>query len=559
MDALTVARLKMLKNWARQVRANRWEFFKVVSIVLFGLLLIGCLHWWFYRALVFVDNVPAIGHLLMKKLFEIAFLSSFSLIALSAMVTSLATHFGSSDLPLLLSFPIHQRRVFFQKAFEAMIHASWMITLVLLPFLMVLVKIKELDYGFLVLAFVLFFPFSISASSIGIALSSLFVAVFPRRKLTELLSVLGVLVFVFLYSGIRLTLPQRLIRPDQMEDVFQYILYLQAPAGSFLPSRWFVEAMGAYMAGDWNRLVFSAGILFAFGALSLALLAFLGTKVLTLAKWSQVLEGGHDSISEESGAADGPPPLSGAKTLGRLLLLKEIRFFLRDSQRFSNVSFILAVCAIYLVSIYRLPMDTPQLKNFVSFINLALGLFIIGAISLRFCFPQPSLELYYAWIIKASPMGSRELLGSKLIFNLVFLNVIGAVLVCVSPWLLGTDMRLIPIYLAASFLTSCVMSVLSLAVGSAFPKTRFENIIQIETSFGGFLYAVFILGFMVITLSVFAMPIRFFFQVRYMNYAMGYYEWVWLGVLLGGHALFSAVICAVSWFAARRSWERYAP
>ncbi|MBI4669329.1 MAG: hypothetical protein HY747_09135, partial [Elusimicrobia bacterium] len=50
MDALTLSRLRMLKNWARCVLQSRWEFFKVCSVLFFGFLLIGSIHWWFYRS-----------------------------------------------------------------------------------------------------------------------------------------------------------------------------------------------------------------------------------------------------------------------------------------------------------------------------------------------------------------------------------------------------------------------------------------------------------------------------------------------------------------------------
>ncbi|MBI4369536.1 MAG: hypothetical protein HY547_04830 [Elusimicrobia bacterium] len=558
MDALTLSRWRMMANWWRLVRGNRWEMVKIVSVLLFGALLLGCLDWWFYRALAYVARVPSIGNLLMKKLFEIAFLSSFSLIALSAMVTSLSTHFGAADLPLLLSSPLHHLRIYFQKAFEAMIHASWMITLVLIPFLSVMMRLKELDAGFMVLAFLLFIPFAMSAAAVGIAFSSLFVAVFPRRKLTELLSVLGVLVFVLLYSGIRLTLPQRLMRPDEMEQVIQYVLYLESPAAPFLPSRWYVAGLYGYITGDKMRILESAGALGAFAIAGLGLLSFLGTRVLSLKKWLQVLEGSAP-VHEKLGDANesGIPAGIGKAPLSRLFLMKELKFFLRDSQRFSNVSFILAVCAIYLVSIYKLPMDTPQLRNFLSFINLALGLFIVAALSLRFCFPQPSMELQYAWIILASPIRPREILGAKLIFNIGFLALIGVGIVCVSPVLLGTDLGLIPYYLAAALCAAVVMPFLAMAIGSAFPKIRFENIIQIETSFGGFLYAVSSLGFVGLTLAVFAWPIRYFFQARYMNYVMMGFDWMWIGVLSGVYGVICCSICWFCWRWSQRSWERF--
>lgn len=566
MNPLLKIRLQILRNWCRHILARRWELVKAVGVILFGLLLIGCLYWWFGRVLRYLAGVPTVGVLLTNKLFEIAFLSAFSLIALSAMVTALATHFGSSDLSLLLSLPIRHVRVFFLKTWETIFHASWMIALVLVPFLTALARIRNLDPGFLVLAFALFIPFAISAAAGGVALAILFASMFPRRKLSEFLSVLGILIFVFLYAGIRLTLPQKLMEPDKMEQVLEYILYLQSPAAPFLPSRWYVGALNAYMAHDWIRFIEAAGFLALFTLGAWALLFILGRWVLTPRRWTLALEGSGSGQGVNFLIRGVPDDQAKSKqsyqvcrqSLWALLFLKEIRFFFRDSQRFSNASFILAVCAIYLVSIYRLPMDTPHLKNFLSFVNLAIGLFIIAALSLRFCFPQPSLELPYCWILRASPLATRSFLGAKLIFNIIFLNSLGLVLVILSPFLLGTDKQLIPLYSAASVAAGTFLAVLSLAVGSAFPKPRYENIIQIETSFGGFLYGVCSLAYVALTLAVFAWPIRYYFQSAYLNKMMTRFDFVWLGVLGVLYLGLSLGLGCLSWLIACRAWANLA-
>ena len=557
MFPLIIARSKSLKNSFRATLANRWELAKVIGTCLFGLLLISCLYWWFGRVLVYLAAVPTIGALLTQKVLEMAFISAFSLIALSAMVTSLSTHFAASDLNLLFSFPLRSVDIFLMKSMEATIHASWMVTLVLFPFLLALAKAKALGLGFIVLASLLFIPFAFSASALGFLISSVFVSIFPRRKLSEFLSVLGVMIFVFLYTGVRLTLPQHLIHPERMQEVLGYVLYLQTPAAPLIPSRWYVGALSAYIAGDWPRVGHAVLILMGFALLALAVLLILGSRVVNFKRWSKVLEGSGSNFNPEAG--EKPLTLKEepqSQSLNKLLLIKELRFFLRDSQRFSNSSFIFAVVVIYLVSIYRLPMDTPAIQNFVSFINLALGLFIVAALSLRFCFPQISLELPYAWILRASPLSTRDFVKSKVIFNFIFLNILGLIMVIISPMLLGTDLILIPIYAVAACACASVFSFLSLALGSAFPKLRWENIIQIETSFGGFLYAACSLAFVGFTLAVFAWPMKFYFDAKYLNHKIVTSDWLWLGALA---VFYFGVAFVVSWLSLRsvkRSWQR---
>ncbi|MEK6543668.1 MAG: hypothetical protein AABZ44_04450, partial [Elusimicrobiota bacterium] len=111
MEPLLLARRRSVINWIRQIRRDRWETVKSAGVILFGLMLLGCLHWWFLRMLTYVAAVPIIGNLLTNKLLEMAFLSAFSLVALSALVTSLSTHFGSADINLLRSWPLTHWRV----------------------------------------------------------------------------------------------------------------------------------------------------------------------------------------------------------------------------------------------------------------------------------------------------------------------------------------------------------------------------------------------------------------------------------------------------------------
>ncbi|MFC1521433.1 hypothetical protein ACFL6Y_03395 [Elusimicrobiota bacterium] len=561
MFALLISRIHSAENWIRSIFRSRYEFWKVFVVSFFGLFLLSSLGWWFMRMLAYITSVPTVGNLLMQKLLEIAFLSSFSLIALSAMVTSLSTHFSSKDLNFLLATPLSPKKIFFVKTIEASLHASWMVFLVLIPFLGSYMRIKGLGIGFPVAAFIFFIPFAFSASMVGILISAIFAAIFPKRRLTEFLSVLGICIFVALYSGIRLTLPRKLMRPDELAEMMEYLLYLQSPAASFLPSRWYVGVLNAYMAADWLRLGVCCLILMGFCALGVALLYILISKFFTRDKWLIALEQGGSIGAKAKGAQaledQHAESARSQKSLWRVLLEKEVKYFFRDSQRFSNASFILAICMIYLVSIYRLPMDTPYLKNFISFINLALGLFIIAALSLRFCFPQPSLELPYAWVLRASPMKPVDFLGSKLIFNFLFLNLLGMILVILSPILLGTDLALIPIYMASAFFLSTVLSVVSLAVGSAFPKANVEHIVQIETSFGGFFYATCALIYVGITLAVFAWPIRYYFTVNYLNRPMGGGDWAWLGVLLLVYSIVCLVTIIISWYSAKRSFNKW--
>jgi len=51
-----------------------------------------------------------------------------------------------------------------------------------------------------------------------------------------------------------------------------------------------------------------------------------------------------------------------------------------------------SLCAVYIFSIYKIPLNTIYLQNMVAFFNVGLISFVVSAVALRFVFPAVSLE-----------------------------------------------------------------------------------------------------------------------------------------------------------------------
>src|SRR3989344_3422742 len=96
--------------------------------LLFGIYLGSC------RFIVFLNSVPVISSLLLWKLTAMILLTTFGMVLISSLLTSLTTLYYSFDLKFLMNTPLSVRSIFIDKSLESVFFASWAIGLVLVPY-----------------------------------------------------------------------------------------------------------------------------------------------------------------------------------------------------------------------------------------------------------------------------------------------------------------------------------------------------------------------------------------------------------------------------------------
>ncbi len=491
-----------------------WKLAKNLMFAGVGLLMLSALYAGFWRLLTYLEGVQLIGPMLSWKLTSMVLLMTFSMVIVSSIIISMSTLYYSFDLKFLFSAPLDLRAIFMDKALETVFYSSWTLVLAILPFVIALGRVKALGAGFYLAYGFLMVPLVLLAGAVGIFFSMLVMYAFPSSKTRDVTWLLGSLSVAFVYVVFRFSKPEQLLRPDSLEIVAQYIQYLQSPTAPYMPSWWVTKAMVAYSAGHWGAFAASAGVLcLAAGALY-ALIYFVSGRVymrgFSGAQSSPRFKGGRGTLPEQRLAAAFP-----ALRAYFTLYWKDRLMLARDARYWSQIILIAALIAVYLFSIRQLPLDTPALKSLISFLNVGVAGFVMAAIGLRFTFPAVSLEGSSYWLLKAAPISTAAVLREKLSVSLLPSVLIGTVLISVSNYLLNADLFVSVLSTFTIVVAAVVITVMGIGFGAAFPDFNVENIHQLESSYGGFLYMATSMGYLALLVGTEAWPVQMHFAQRF--------------------------------------------
>ncbi len=531
-----------------------WHLAKTLMFLLVGLLMLLGLYGGFWRLLTYLEGVPLIGPMLAWKLTSMILLITFSMVIVSSIIISMTTLYYSFDLKFLFSCPISLRSLFMDKAMETVFYSSWTLLLAVLPYIIALGRVKGLGTGFYLSYALLMIPFVMLAGSFGIIFSTLVMYLFPSSRTRDITWLLGSLSVSFVYIAFRFMKPETLLRPDSLEVVAQYIQYLQSPTAPYLPSWWVTKAMISYPAGNWGAFFFYAGVLFA-----AALIIYAGVYLVSGFVYAKGFSGAQSS-PRFRGTARLIPEQRIVIKLGKFRQLltfcwKDRLLLLRDPRYWSQLILIAALIVVYLFSIRQLPLDSQDIKSLVSFLNIGVAGFVMAAIGLRFIFPAISLEGGSFWLIKSSPVTISQVMKEKLLISIVPSVVIGAVLITCSNHLLNADFFISALSTCSIVMAAVVISVMGTGLGALFPDFKVENIHQLESSYGGFIYMACAMGYLGLLVALEAWPVQMHFAQRFGRA----HPWDWRGVALCAVAFtaLNAAALIVPWKLGLRNLEQH--
>ena len=543
-----------LKNRLKALTA--WEWGRNLAFSAAGLGLLLGLYAGFHRLLAYLAAIELIGELLLWKLTAIMMLTTFAMVAISGLLTALTTLYYSRDLKFLMSEPIPLRTIFIDKSLESVFFASWMIGVVLLPYVSALVRVNGYGWRFFSAFLLLMPPFLMLAASIGIAFTLVLLYFFPSSRTRDVIWLAATFALTFVYGAVRFAQPERLIRPDALHVVADYLNYLQAPTAGCLPSWWLTRALASLAAGKTAAFWGYGSLLFCCAAAVYAGLVSLAGRL-----YFQGYSGAQEGARRRRPASFKPMPEAAlARRLGLKgplapLFWKDRVCFFRDVKHWSQIMLVLGLVFVYLFSIRRLPIDNADLKSLVSFLNIGAAGFVIAALGLRFTYPSISLEGRSWWVVGSSPVGLGTVMRQKFLFSAVPMTGMALVLGVVTSRLLEADAFVSWLSAASLLLITWTVCAMGIGFGALFPMFEVENIHQIESSLGGFVYmsaSLFYIGAMITILS---WPVQMHFQARFGRPD----AWRWsvagyCGVLL---AVLNAAALCLPWILGRRALEDF--
>ena len=472
----------------------------------------------FQKVLLYFQGVEGIGDLLAERLLSMVFLTFFSILIFSNIITSLSTFYISEELGLLFSAPVSKEKVFFSKFLETTIDSSWMVLSFGLPVFMAYGVIYHSSFYYYLGLPLILLAFIIIPSGLGITITILISRIFPARMARKFLFLLSITVFVLLYIIFRFSRPERFADPDVFGSFVGYITELTVPSYPWLPSYWATKTIFPLLKGTGGELYF-----YFFMILSTALVSFI------LAGWVSerfYLEGWLRAQVKKR-------TISGWRIIDKALLMirrpqrrslmtKDLKTFLRDTAQWSQLFLILALVVVYIYNFKALPFDRVPLasfylKNLISFLNLGLAGLVLSAVTARFIYPFVSLEGQAYWIVRSSPIALKDFLWSKFWVGFIPLFILAEILIVISNMTLKVTDFMMLLSTLSIFIMTFGITGLGIGLGAIYPRFKFENAAQITMGFGGVLYMILSMAFISTTVILEAWPVYIFFWARFIG------------------------------------------
>jgi ABC-2 type transport system permease protein len=531
---------------------NRFQGFKAQSK--FKLLVIGVasvlfwfgLYQFFARGLTFFRGLIGdeyFGELVSSVLY-VFFLAMSLMLLISNAIICYSSFFKSRETAFLLNSPMRVENVFLYKYIESLGFSSWAMLFLATPLMVAYGRTFDLPFQFYILSFAFFGAYIFIPASLGALISLVLTNFLPnlRRKLIPILALaaivfLGVVVLKLMEFKNRTAPELRLV-----VEVFEGVEFTKNP---LLPSSWITRGIVLLGQGDvrhWDALFFF-GVIVANGA-------FLLTGTYSLSRYL-MFQGWFKVQGQRRAKKHGRRRILDwivhhclffLTQEIRLIVIKDIKSFIRDAVQWSQFLVFFGLLGIYFLNLRTFGYENRDLfwKMLISQMNLLATALTLSTFASRFIYPQLSLEGRRYWIIGMVPMSRDTILFGKLAVAFVSSTLISEVLIGISSVMLSMP-AIFSLVHAVSMLGICLgLSGMAVGLGALYPNFREDNPSKIISGFGGTLNLVLNLLFVVACVSIQVVP--FFMMYGRRQLGMDQFR-LYLTLSMMGLALLSLAAC----------------
>jgi len=515
------------------------------------------------RVLNYFQSVEMIGDLLARQLLSMVLLTFFSLLIFSSIITALSNLYLSSDLELCHSMPVSVETLFVSRALYTFVDSSWMVIFFGLPVFLAYGYVYRPGPQFYVSLIHLNLAMAVISCSIGIFLTMALVHVFPAQRTRDIILLLSILMVVALYLLFRFLRPERLVNPEAFFTVAQYMTALKAPGSPYLPTHWVAETLWAHLNAFKDR-VYLFEILLAWSTAG-------SLMVINVWMARRIYFAGFSKSQEARKRRPGvrrvldflilcvSRPFKGdlAAVIG-----KDLRVFFRDNTQWSQLLLLGALMVVYLYNFSVLPLDKSPIKpdflqNDLAFLNMGLAGFVLSAICARFVFTAVSAEGEAYWIIRTSPLKLKRYLWGKYFFFVFPILALAEFLIIGTNLLLEVTQLMMALSTVTIGLMVFGIVAFGIGLGAMYPRFRHENIGQVATGFGGFLYMVVSSVFIALVIVLEAGPVYILFMANVRGSVISAMEWLFIGLSFAAVLLIDFMAVFQPMKAGLRALEEY--
>lgn len=517
------ARRRQIANRLRQTLAEG----RLMLLVIAGFILTYWIFftWLFYRGMEFMEfSVPALGGLLLSRMFYLLFALILGMLIISSAITSYGVFFRNAETAWLQTLPVSHARLFRWKFLEMAVLASWAFVFLSGPVFLAYGIVLKLSPEFLPGVALLFLPFCLLANAVGAAAILFLVQQWHRRWgqriiLAGFLLAIGGALWCFKPVDVNALRDAEIV--PLMNSMLKNTRVLAEPV---LPSYWLASGVIGLGERLWGKSLFFFGLTASYALLTgWLLLRFAGG--LFYENCSAVQDHRLHGRTSAKRGFQSPVARIGALLLyglpwlrrpARAILLKDWITFWRDTGQWSQFAIFFGLLGFYFLNVrnLRYQLDDRFWVSVVAFLNLSSLALILSTLTTRFVFPQFSLEGQRLWIVGLAPLSMKEVIWGKFWFSAMANGAIttGLMFFSFTSLRLESEMRWIIAFTVV--MLSLGLSGLAVGMGVLFPNLKSGNAAQIVSGFGGTFCLVLSLAYVALAVLLVALPMHLRYMAR---------------------------------------------
>lgn len=465
-----------------------------------------------WGGLQFITSLGGLGTVIIKKIIFLLFSILFFMVAISFGVLFYGTGFRSKETAFLLTLPIREEKVIFYKFIETMLFASWIPLLGMFLFFLAYSQIAGANIVFVLLSLLYILPFLLISCFLGY-IGVLFISRFLRLKKSFWVTGFILLISLLIYTG-RST-------PSQSKNFFYLLsedmVFLRISKIWFLPFSWPGYGLVAVEDSDFKRALIYLANLWSLGILCLSYVSsFKGVFAHIYYDRFPVTTSLKSKKDYIRLYVEKLKVLPGYM---RSFIIKDIKLFVREPSLWLQFLIFFGILFFYFLNLRRFSYHLLEdiWRSLLTFLNTFSILCIASAMSIRFVFPQWSLEGRSFWVIKLSPISLKRIFVEKFVLSFTTLFLISISLILIANYNLNVKGIFFNITLFIISVATFTMVTISLGLGAYFANFHQEYYLKAVESLGGFITLTFNFGYTFLTTLLFAAITHLYFTGRLNN------------------------------------------
>lgn len=455
------------------------------------------------KSIEYVIETMKIGKFLLHEFLSIIFFVFFTAVNVGNIVVSYSTIFKSNEAQHFFSKPIPHSSIFTIKLLDNLFYSSGTLFLIMFAFFAGYAAYFNQSPGIIVFTLIFnFLPFVLISACLGVLL--LMMIIYTSTKIgfknVIIVSALIYLTAVFLFFD--QTSPRTIVQEvmKNYPNIDFYFLNALPEFARYLPNHWLASSLYWNSVGNSDLAISYSLFQFLIGVLVFLLTITVGGKYY-YSLWLKV-----PSIKKSEGknliTRDNYARKINIKSISPLR--KDLTLFLREPSQILHLLVFLILVLFFSSSIESVNSIIPKDFKLRTIIFFSVQLFIIlfiTTLSLRFIFPQISLEGKNFWKIKSSPVQIRKLFFEKYFPVQFFVAIIALILSVFTNK--SYDSFVYWSITAIIIISSFFIGSLNFIFGSVFAMYNEKSPIRISSSKGAsltFLLSIFYMIFLLLLL-----------------------------------------------------------